>query len=160
MGADVLIEDPRWNAAGLEPLALRAIAAALKHLSLDPETWEVSVLGASDARIAELNEDFRGKPTPTNVLSWPAVERHVPGGSPLPPTPREDPELGDIALAFETCAAEAEAAGVTLEAHATHLLVHGTLHLLGYDHENDKEAVHMEGLERAILATLGIADPY
>ena len=160
MGVEVLIEDHRWEAAGLEALSEKAVAAALRHLSLDPEAWEVSVLGADDVRIAGLNADFRGKGRPTNVLSWPSVERRVEGATPIAPKPGDDPELGDIALAYETCAAEAEAAGLSLEDHTIHLLVHGVLHLLGYDHENDKEAAHMEGLETAILATLGVADPY
>lgn len=160
MGVEVLIEDKRWLALGLDALAGSAVSATLRHLALDPDIWEVSVLGANDARVALLNADFRGLERPTNVLSWPSVERHVEGGEPLLPKPGDDPELGDVALAYETCASEAEAGGLSLAAHTTHLLVHGTLHLLGYDHENDKEAVQMENLETAILATLGVADPY
>jgi probable rRNA maturation factor len=96
------------------------------------------------------------------VLSWPSEERgaEAAGAAPCPPDPAEGPELGDIALAFETCAREAEAAGLTLAHHATHLVVHGTLHLLGYDHARDADAALMERTEIGILASLGVEDPY
>ncbi|MEM9344442.1 MAG: rRNA maturation RNase YbeY [Pseudomonadota bacterium] len=149
---EVLVEDARWEA--LDDLAVQSIGAALRHVGLDPEAWEVSVLACDDARIAELNEAFRGKAGPTNVLSWPSEERDG------LPEAGSDPELGDIALAYDTCRAEAEAAGLPFSHHVAHLLVHGTLHLLGYDHEDDAGAERMERTEVAILATLGISDPY
>lgn len=157
---DVMIEDDRWSAIALEPLAQRAVAAALAHLPDAP--WEVSLLACDDARIAALNADFRGKAAATNVLSWPSAERAapVPGDAPAPPDPRSDAELGDLAISFDTCAREAAAAGLALSDHVTHLLVHGTLHLLGYDHETDADGDLMEAFETRILATLGIADPY
>ncbi|MBB3712276.1 putative rRNA maturation factor [Limimaricola variabilis] len=161
---DCLLEDHRWEAVGLEALAETACAAALRGAGLDPSGFEISLLGCSDARIADLNADFRGKPKPTNVLSWPSDERGAaaPGSRPSPP--RRDPmgptELGDIAIAYETCRAEAEAAGRSLADHASHLLVHGTLHLLGFDHETDADAALMEGLETETLGKMGIADPY
>ncbi len=154
--ADCVIEDDRWQAAGLEALSQRAVSAAL--------TWhgiggEVVVMGCDDARIAALNADFRGKPRATNVLSWPSVEHrpHDPGARPdLPDTD----ELGDIAIAYDTCAAEARAQGKPFDDHVTHLLVHAVLHLLGYDHLNDPDAEVMESAERAILSRLDIPDPY
>lgn len=154
---DVIFEDARWGDAGLEALAKRACGAALDRLGV--EGAEISLLACDDDRIAALNADFRGKPQPTNVLSWPSEERGAatPGGDPLPP---DDLELGDIAIAWETCAREAEASGRNFSDHVTHLLVHGTLHLLGYDHIDDKDAALMEGLEVEILGKLGIADPY
>ena len=157
MNVDLVIEDDRWTAAGLAALAERACGAALEHLGIVGA--HLSLLACDDARIAELNADFRGKPTPTNVLSWPSEERGAtaPGGDPLPP---RDLELGDIAIAWETCAREAEAAGTPFADHVRHLLVHGTLHLLGYDHIDDKDAGLMEALEVEILGKLGIADPY
>jgi probable rRNA maturation factor len=164
MEIDLNIEDARWEALGLEALAERAAGAVLARLGIDPDIAELSVLGCDDARIADLNAEFRGKPTPTNVLSWPAEERaaEIEGDMPKPPEP--DPfgaiELGDIAIAFETCAREAEEATKSLEAHATHLLVHGILHLLGFDHERDRDATLMEGLETEILGKMGIEDPY
>ena len=159
---EVVVEDAGWSADALEALADRAARATLEHLGLVAEGFEIALLAGSDARIAALNADFRGKPAPTNVLSWPALEL----GSPEAPTqPRpgspDDPEaLGDIALARETCVREAEEAGKPLEAHLSHLLVHATLHLLGYDHGCDRQATVMEGLEVAILAQMGLPDPY
>lgn len=116
-------------------------------------------MGCSDARIAALNADFRGKPRATNVLSWPAVEHrpHAPGARPELP---ETEDLGDIAIAFETCETEAQAQGKPFDDHVMHLLVHAVLHLLGYDHENDADAETMEAAERSILSTLNISDPY
>lgn len=161
---DIVIEDGRWEAVDLEPLAHAAAQATLGHLGLDAETAEMTLLACDDARIAVLNEDFRGKARATNVLSWPAEERGAaaPGGDPLPVAPGIDGmlELGDIAMAYETCAAEANAAAKPLNAHVTHLIVHGLLHLLGYDHENDPDAMLMEGLEREILGKMGYDDPY
>ena len=159
MLTDTLLEDPRWQAAGLEALAERAACAALSHLSLDPERFEIAVLACDDARIAELNGDFRAKPKPTNVLSWPSEERDPEE----PPEGGEDgmpEELGDIAIAWETCAREAAEQGKPLDHHITHLMVHATLHLLGYDHISDAEATVMETLETEILGKMGIANPY
>lgn len=157
MHVDLIIEDPRWEALGLDALAERACGAALDHLGVAGA--EISLLACDDARIAGLNAEFREKPAPTNVLSWPSEERGAeePGGDPLPP---EDLELGDIAIAWETCAREAGESGKEMPTHVCHLLVHGTLHLLGYDHIDDKDAALMEGLEVEILGKLGIADPY
>ncbi|MEO1537204.1 MAG: rRNA maturation RNase YbeY [Pseudomonadota bacterium] len=160
MSTDVLIEDGRWNEAGLDALAPRAVAATLRHLRLDPEMWEVTVLGCDDARIATLNADFRGKPRPTNVLSWPSEERGAFEAGYDPDSPTGDPELGDIALAFETCQREAAEQRKQASQHILHLIVHGVLHLLGYDHERDGDGDLMESHEIAILAELGVPDPY
>uniref|UniRef100_UPI00356AE89E rRNA maturation RNase YbeY n=1 Tax=Shimia sp. TaxID=1954381 RepID=UPI00356AE89E len=151
--------------AGLAALAEGAARAALAHLSMDPEACLISLLACDDARIADLNADFRAKPQPTNVLSWPAQElgAEAPGGAPaLPaPDPFEDlTELGDIAIAYDTCAREAAEAGKPLADHVSHLVVHGVLHLLGYDHIRDRDATLMEGIETRILGKMGIADPY
>jgi probable rRNA maturation factor len=157
--ADVVLEDDRWQAADLAALATRAFGETLGQLGLDPGTFEIAVLACDDARIAELNREFREKPVPTNVLSWPSddLSPDCEGGQPLPP---DDAELGDIAIAFETCQAEARDQDKEFNDHVTHLLVHGCLHLLGYDHVSDKDATLMEGLEVEILAKLGIANPY
>ncbi|MDO5631502.1 MAG: rRNA maturation RNase YbeY [Paracoccus sp. (in: a-proteobacteria)] len=153
---DTVIEDERWQAAGLPELADRAVIATLGWLGIG---GQVVVLGCDDARIAALNADFRGKPKATNVLSWPSVEplRAAPGAAPDLP---DDDELGDIAIAYDTCMAEAAAQGKAPADHVTHLLVHAVLHLVGYDHETDADAETMETAERSILATLNIADPY
>jgi probable rRNA maturation factor len=162
MLCDVVIEDDRWQAAALEDLAERAARATLEHLAMDPEDWEISILACDDARIAVLNEDFRDKPQPTNVLSWPSEERgtEVPGVRPAPPKPSPDPELGDIAIAWDTCVREAAEGEKPLADHVTHLIVHAVLHLLGYDHLRDQDATLMETTEVEILGKLGVSDPY
>jgi probable rRNA maturation factor len=159
MTTDCLIEAEGWASVDLACLADRAAAATLAHLGHDPAAFEIALLACDDARIAALNADFRDRPRPTNVLSWPSEERaaETEGGQPHPPS---DPELGDIAIAFDTCAREAAAQGKPLEAHVTHLIVHATLHLLGYDHERDGDATLMERLEVEILGKLGVPDPY
>ncbi|SHF44558.1 probable rRNA maturation factor [Loktanella atrilutea] len=161
MTVDCLIEDDRWDALDLAALAEAASDAALSELGLEPSVWEISLMGCDDARIAALNADFRGKPTPTNVLSWPSDERGVAvaGEMPLAPDPA-DPELGDIAIAYQTCEAEARAADKPLADHVTHLIVHATLHLLGFDHDREADATLMEGLEAQILGKMGLDDPY
>lgn len=159
MTMDVLIEDERWEDAGLEPLAHAAATATLRHLGHDPERFDIALLGCDDARIAALNGDFRARPQPTNVLSWPSEERGAARDG-APPRPPQDTELGDIAIAFETCVREAVEAGRPLGDHVTHLVVHGVLHLLGYDHIRDQDATLMEGLETVILGKMGVADPY
>ncbi|MDE4144855.1 MAG: rRNA maturation RNase YbeY [Pseudophaeobacter sp. bin_em_oilr2.035] len=164
MTLEIYTEDSRWDAVALEALAERSIGAALAHFDLEAEECEISLLACDDARIADLNAEFREKPTPTNVLSWPAEELSAeePGGAPLPPETDFTGEipLGDIAIAYETCAREAEEAGKPLADHLCHLLVHGVLHLLGYDHIRDPDATLMEGLEVEILGKLGIDNPY
>ena len=162
---DCVIEDARWEGLGLEPLSLRAALAVLEGLKLPQAGFTLCVMGCDDARISVLNADFRGKPTPTNVLSWPSedLSEGVPGVTPALPLAGEGAEpwsLGDIAISYDTCAREAEAAGKPLADHVTHLVVHGVLHLLGYDHIHDADAALMEKHEVAILATLGVDDPY
>ena len=152
-GVEVVLEDARWEAVGLARIAEAAGRAALADAGLDPDACEVVVLGCDDARIAVLNESFRGRAAPTNVLAWPSQERDAAGPPPTGP-------LGDVAIAYETCAAESQGQGKTLEEHATHLLVHAVLHLLGHDHEDDDAARLMEGREVAILCSLGKPDPY
>lgn len=154
---DLVIEDERWLDVDLQGMAGRAAAATTRHLGIDDV--EIVVMGCDDDRIAALNEHFRGKAKPTNVLSWPSVEHapRAPGALPVPP---EGDELGDIAISYDTCLAEAESQGKPFADHVTHLLVHAILHLAGYDHEAEADAETMEDAERSILAGLGIPDPY
>ena len=159
MEIDVVIEDERWAEAGIEGLAVRACSATFEHLGLG-SSWEAAILACDDARIAELNDDFRGKASATNVLSWPSAERAAEVDGERPAVPVGDAELGDIAISFDTCEREAEAAGLPFQDHVTHLIVHGTLHLLGYDHERDADGDLMEATEVAILAKLGLPNPY
>lgn len=162
MTVDCVIEDQRWADVGFEAMAESASDAALNRLGLEPSVFEISILACEDARITALNGDFRDKAKPTNVLSWPSEDRAVmtPGEMPVMPQPGPDSEIGDIAIAFETCAREAEEQGKAFQDHVTHLIVHGTLHLLGFDHENEPDAALMEGLETEILGNLGLPDPY
>lgn len=143
---DLEIEDEAWSAAlpDAEAVALRAAEAALASENVE---GGVTILLTDDDTVADLNIRFRDKPGPTNVLSFPAPEN--PEGS-----------LGDIALAFGVCAREAEEQGKPIAHHLQHLVAHGVLHLLGYDHLNDVEAEEMEALERRILAGLDVPDPY
>ena len=162
---ETLIEDDRWQALDLPALGERAGLAALAGAGLMPQGFSLCLMACDDARIATLNGQFRGKAAPTNVLSWPSEDRAADGfgDHPHPPEPGEadDPlHLGDIALAWETCEREAAEQGKSLTDHACHLIVHGTLHLLGYDHDDDADAALMERIEISALATLGIANPY
>ena len=161
---DIIIEDERWKDL-LPALAETAAQAVLTDQGLDPAAFEVSLLGCDDARIAVLNAEFRGKPAPTNVLSWPAQDLapEAEGARPDLPEPflpDERESLGDIAIAWETCAREAEEQGKSLHDHVLHLIVHGVLHLLGYDHIREGDAALMEGTEVRVLDRMGISDPY
>lgn len=152
---DVAVEDERWSALGdLEALAGRAARAAVE-ISGAGVAGELCLLFTDDSAIRALNRDWRGLDKPTNVLSFPAPEQPGAGAQAGAPQP-----LGDIAIAFETTEREATEEGKTLRDHATHLIVHGVLHCLGYDHETEAEAEEMEALEIAALARMGIADPY
>lgn len=161
MIVDVLIEDSRWG-AGFERLAGRAVTAALTGVGLEATAFEVSILACDDVRIVALNADFRQKGSPTNVLSWPSDERAAgqDGDRPDAPELPMDAELGDIAISYDTCAREAADAGTPFDDHVTHLIVHGVLHLLGFDHVRDGDATLMEGIESEILGKLDIPDPY
>ncbi|MFC7049742.1 rRNA maturation RNase YbeY [Emcibacter nanhaiensis] len=166
---DINQEEPAWSQElpGAEGL-IRTVLE--KIMSDSPEGvvlnrfphLELSVLLTNDENIRVLNRDYRGKDKPTNVLSFPALsdeelDAWFHAGQDLPDYPVS---LGDIILALETVQNEAISSGKSLENHFCHLIVHGLLHLLGYDHMNDAEAEEMEGLEKAILGTLGIDDPY
>jgi probable rRNA maturation factor len=148
---DIVVRSPLWTPVrGLRPMLRRAIAAAAAQVQLDDA--ELAIVLTDDAAVRILNRGWRRRDRPTNVLSFPAP--------PDPAGPARRRLLGDVVIAYETAAREAEAAGKPLKNHVSHLAVHGFLHLLGYDHENEKDAQEMEGLERAILFTLGVPDPY
>ena len=153
--ADVSEEwDSRTDWPALAERSVRAAVAHSRHAGLIDRDVEVSVKLTSDAEVRALNAAWRDKDKPTNVLSFPMVEEEA-IGSPA------EPMLGDIVLAHGVCAHEAAEKQVPVESHAAHLVVHGTLHLLGYDHEtSEADAEQMEDTERRALASIGIADPY
>ncbi len=154
MQIDIAVEAGGWaGEEALHDIARRAADAVFAEIGQEagPES-ELSLLFTDDAHIKVLNRDWRDKDKPTNVLSFPALD--VAPGDAVPPM------LGDIVLAFETVASEAALENKPFEHHLTHLVVHGLLHLLGHDHEDDEEAEIMEALERAALARLAIPDPY
>jgi probable rRNA maturation factor len=161
---DVILDaDPEWDSSSdWDALAQRAAKAAIAEsafpqLGSTDRAVELSVRLTSDAEVHSLNAQWRGKDKPTNVLSFPMAEPDEIENAAL-----DGPELmlGDIVMAHGVCAAEAMEKNITIDQHATHLLVHGTLHLLGHDHMDDDSAVDMEGRETRALARLGIADPY
>ena len=164
---ELVVEDEAWLRLlpHLESLAEQGARLALAGAGLGAEGYEISVLACDDERIAQLNADFRGQRKPTNVLSWPAFDLAPdrPGGFPSAPPPGAPDArvgLGDVAIARQTVECEAKLRSIDLKAYVIHLILHGCLHLLGYDHETENDAVLMEGIERRQLLSAGIADPY
>lgn len=157
----VTVENSAWNdvlpdVAGLCQRVTLATLAGAAGEDISDQPLEVSIVLTDDATVRDLNRDWRGKDAPTNVLSFASLddesEPRVPGAPLL---------LGDVILAFETCAREAERDGKPFADHLSHLVVHGVLHLLGYDHEEtDAEAEEMEAMEISLLAGFGIPNPY
>jgi probable rRNA maturation factor len=153
-GIEVVIEDDRW---GNHPDVMLAVEQAIAALlsSAAPRISRLraaTVLLDNDAHVAALNKNFRGKPQPTNVLSFPSASG--------PSASAAGAYAGDVIIARETLEREAQEMGVPLVHHLQHLVIHGLLHLAGYDHIVDRDALEMEALETRILATLGVADPY
>ncbi|MEO8813097.1 MAG: rRNA maturation RNase YbeY [Caulobacteraceae bacterium] len=140
---EVEVAAPAWLNALPDAAGIAVEAGGLAAAS----DAALAILLTDDEAVAALNARFRGRPSATNVLAFPA-------------TANREAHLGDVALAFGVCAAEAAAQGKTLADHLRHLVVHGVLHLIGYDHEEDAAAIRMEARERALLAALGVADPY
>ena len=164
MMLDIVLEaDPEWDSStGWDELAAKAVHAAIAEsafpqLANGPRVIELSVRLAGDEEVQKLNAKWRGKDKPTNVLSFPMSEAdELADSSGLGP----ELMLGDMILARGVCVREAAEKAIPVERHAAHLMVHGTLHLLGYDHGDDKAASDMEAREVKALARLGIADPY
>jgi len=143
---DIVVESPLWRDEPDASVVIRRAIGAAAEMTEARAERAVAVMLCDDGAMRELNGRWRGRAEPTNVLSFPAA-----GGAGT---------LGDIAIAYETTAREAEAEGKSFPDHLAHLAVHGFLHLVGYDHQSDAEAAAMERLEVAILARLGVADPY
>jgi probable rRNA maturation factor len=165
---DVAVQADGWPAtADWAALATRAVTEAVAlsphgALATGATVVEVAVRLADDAEVQALNAHYRGKDKPTNVLSFPMLSPDELADRSSLDAPGDDGEilLGDIILARETCAREAADKGVSVADHATHLVIHGTLHLLGYDHIDEGEALVMEELEVTVMRALGLADPY
>jgi probable rRNA maturation factor len=161
---DLALDEPAWldDLPDAEALARRAATAAVALACPGGPALAMALVLAGDDRLRSLNRDWRGIDKPTNVLSFPA-EALEPGRAPVPVpgAPEGEPvELGDVVIAHGVMRHEAAQGAIPLDHHLSHLVVHGTLHLLGYDHEADDEAEAMEAMERRVLAGLGVPDPY
>ena len=153
---EVLVTAACWQAEpNADAVIHRAIEAAAEIADADAGDAELAIMLTDDAGIRTLNANWRNIDKPTNVLSFPALQPTGDGSDDDAPR-----MLGDIAIAYETTRREADEEGKPFDHHLSHLAVHGFLHLVGYDHENDADAEDMESLERKILETLGIPDPY
>ena len=150
---DITFADDRWRQTELEQLSEEVCRRALEATGKDWTEWEIGLLACDDACIAGLNRRFRGVNRPTNVLSWPvAAAPAFPAG--------ELRSLGEMALSVDTCTREAPDSDKGMSGHLAHLALHGCLHLLGYGHDTNNKATQMERLEVAILASMGIDNPY
>ncbi|WP_297323297.1 rRNA maturation RNase YbeY [uncultured Bartonella sp.] len=150
---DISIQSPDWEREeALKSLVDKVLDATLQQAGFEKIDSELSLVFTDDASIRTINDKWRHIDKATNVLSFPAFV--------LTPGQKPGPILGDIVVAYETVISEANEQNKTFNDHLSHLVVHGLLHLLGYDHQNDEEAEQMEQLERKILATIGISDPY
>ena len=161
MSVNLIMEDARWKTLNLLQIANAAFKETLSYLDLRSENFICCILACSSKKIKGLNAQFRGQNNSTNVLSFPST----PEISRLKSSPKfeanVDPfELGDIAIAYEVCKKEADSSKIDFEHHVYHLIIHSVLHLLGYDHEEEKNAVEMEKIEVQVLANLGINNPY
>lgn len=156
---DVMVRSQRWrrDVAELSRLCAETARRAYDMAGGDQGEAQVSIVLTSDRAVQALNRTFRGHDKPTNVLSFPAAPAPMAAAAGCAPPPRL---LGDVVIAYGTTAAEAAAAGKALGDHLRHLIVHGILHVLGYDHQSEKDAAVMERLEAAILASFGMSDPY
>ena len=145
---ELIIEDERWTALKTEDLVRCAVQAAIEAAGDGVAVGDVAVLACNDERIKALNDRFRGKDEPTNVLAWPTI-----GGV-------NSDHLGDIAVSWESCAREARSMARDMSDHVAHLIVHGCLHLLGHRHDSECEETRMRDHEVKALAFMGIANPY
>ena len=161
MCVDLVMEDARWKTLNLLEIANAAFKVTLSQLNLKSENFICCILACSSKKIKGLNAKFRGKNNSTNVLSFPSTTEVYEVRSFSNFEPNVEPfELGDIAIAYEVCKKEADISKIDFEDHVYHLLIHSVLHLLGYDHEEEKNAAEMEKIEVQVLAKLGINNPY
>ena len=161
MSVDLIMEDARWKTLNLIQIANAAFKETLSQLNLKSENFICCILACNNKKIEDLNAQFRGKKNSTNVLSFPSkVEVYETINGSQSETNADPLELGDIAIAYEVCNKEAKVSKIKFEDHVYHLIIHSVLHLLGYDHEEEKNATEMEKIEVQVLANLGISNPY
>tara|TARA_S200000501_G_scaffold344014_1_gene355420 strand:+ start:285 stop:806 length:522 start_codon:yes stop_codon:yes gene_type:complete len=166
MELHVLIEERRWLEINLRKILSGVIKSVLSFLNNCESNYEISLLASNDKNISELNKKYRNVRSATNILSWPeySLKNLLPGKMPktlpVPGNGNSTISLGNLAIAYETCKKEAKINGISLESHMSHILLHGFLHLVGFDHHNDLDAELMEGIEVSLLSSLGIPNPY
>ena len=161
MSVDLIMEEARWKTLNLLQIANSAFKETLSHLNMRSENFICCILACNSKKIKGLNAQFRGKNNSTNVLSFPSTTEICKVKSIPKLEAHVDPfELGDIAIAYEVCKKEAHFSKIDFEHHVYHLIVHSVLHLLGYEHEEEKKAAEMEKIEVQVLAKLGINNPY
>ena len=167
MKADIVFKDRRWRILPLDEIASVSFNLVENDLLDSTDDFEISVLATNDFDLIQFNKQFRAQSRSTNILSWPEFnyKRVKPGGFPERVSKRlkyyEGPELlGNIAISFDQCSIEADKRNISFKDHITHLLIHGCLHLIGFDHENELDATLMEDIEKRLLLELGIKNPY
>ena len=167
MKADIVFEDMRWRKLQLEKIASASLNLIETDMLDSNKDFEISILATNDFGMIRLNEQSRGFNESTNILSWPEYnyERVKPGAFPKRKSKRsqyyEGPDfLGNIAISFDRCSIEADQRKIDFKHHISHLLIHGCLHLIGFDHENKLDAKLMENIEKSLLSGLGIKNPY
>ena len=161
MSVDLIMEEARWKTLNLLEIANAAFKETLTHLNMRSENFICCILACNSKKIKGLNAQFRGKNNSTNVLSFPSTtEIHKVNGIPKFEAHVDPFELGNIAIAYEVCKKEAQFSKIDFGHHVYHLIVHSVLHLLGYEHEEEKKAAEMEKIEVQVLAKLGINNPY
>ena len=163
----VMIDDKRWVGVPLEEIAKSALKLLVDNSLVKKSNFEVSILAGNDSEIKKLNKNFRGRNTSTNIISWPEynLQPKHPGHSPKQfdkstLASEETIFLGNLAISFERCSSEAEKKDISFADHLLHLLLHGYLHLLGFDHQNELDATLMEDIEIRLLSRIGIKNPY
>ena len=166
MKLNILVEEKSWNEFDLNFMGSKALELALLSIHINSLNYEYSILACDNNRITDLNYKFREKKFPTDILSWPEfdLKNAKPGLYPKSPPISENAEalidLGNIAIAYEACFNELENTNINHYDHLMHLLLHGCLHLLGFDHQDSSDASLMESIEISSLSSLGISNPY
>ena len=165
--ANILLKDDRWKKLPLKKMAMNSLNLIADDVLQKNDDFEISLLATNDPEVIYLNNNFRGYNRSTNIISWPEnrYERKKPGAFPQLASRSfvfSDGMnfLGNLAISFDRCSIEAEEGNLVFEDHITHLLIHGCLHLVGFDHENELDAKLMEGIEEKLLSKLGIRNPY